>query len=129
MYYKILLTSVEILGYLIYFVISFMHGISPRFNVFILLILTLSVGISFSGITYLNNMLSIKTLNFLGIFSLNIYLNHNYLAYAFHRMHKFNTIENLLYYTVLVFICAGINFVISKRIRLLLNRRLSSNNG
>lgn len=123
MYYRIILTSVEILGYLVYFAISFKHSIPSHFNIFIVLILTLSVGFSFSGITFLNDILNVRFLNFLGIFSLNIYLNHNYLAYAFHRMYKINTIENLLYYTILVFVCAVVNFAISKKIRLYLNRR------
>lgn len=115
---KIILTLVEIMGYGFYVFIAVIHKPLNQWNVFVILFLTISIAISFSRKSYLVPLFNHNIFRWLGLFSLNIYLNHCYIAYAIKINKLVITNANVVItYVVVVIIMSLVNKVISNYIR------------
>lgn len=119
---KFLLTLVEVFGYFSYMRLAFMHKDLGANNIFIIVFLTISIGISFSENSYLAKMFNHDICRWLGLFSLNIYLNHNYLAYAIKENKViFNDVNVIPAYILGVLFLSLCNKIISDYIKRLIN--------
>lgn len=120
----VILTILEIFGYVgtIYLAIHF-RATGSVWDFVMTVLIALAVCISFSKKSYLFSLFQHYWVNVLGIFSLNLFLNHFYFGVLvkiwFPTLHPD---KQLIIYILCVFLCSFVNLYLAKCLRTILQR-------
>lgn len=122
--YRILLTVIELLSYLIFFAALFVFK-DKRANMSVLLILPIALAITFSGKSYVGSLFKSKWMKFFGPLSLYIYLNHFVARDLTERLIEGASYKKSVFIQmILTVVLCLLNFAIVKLSRLLWNRKI-----
>ena len=102
---RVLLTIIEILGYLSIFIICNKSNVHIRFDTIILFILSISILISFSGNSILNNFANNKVFYYLEKLSLPMYINNWLIVMVVQYIIGKNNLNISYYIVLLITIC------------------------
>ena len=109
---------IEIFGIITSFAYAIFHKNSDAYDFFLVPIMGIMVAISFSKHSIGKNLNNNKVCNWLGTFSLSIYLNHYYIKENLIRLYPYmNKNVKLMYYLILVAVISIFNFIIGNEIK------------
>lgn len=121
---KCFLAIVEIFGYVISIVFMMIYNNLNDSDFIIILLLFISITISFSKQSITYNFLNYKICNFLGVFSLSIFLNHYFVSANIARIFPTLSPNNLFIVYCLIVICLSVlNYFIGKKLAILFKIR------